>query len=242
MVKKSSVPVRLLKDVPKYGQKGSIVPIPQGRMRNEWYPTGRAEYVTSASLKALGDGNVTIERDFNFGQRHLSDSVLPDASMNGATRVEAEVALLGPVRSTQILSSLVPATIEFYRPMISSSPRLDSVASGASQEPVVSSGANGTASHSEGKGSSGEPAGIYGSVSAADVVNSLRTILANDREGSRVVLGPEDVTLSSAKLDRSQVDRVKHLGEFQVEIRPKGSAHSVQRTVVVKGEDGNRNL
>ena len=44
---------------------GSIVPVMPGRMRNIWYPSKRAEYMTDAHLKALPD--VIVERDFKFG-------------------------------------------------------------------------------------------------------------------------------------------------------------------------------
>lgn len=37
-------------------------------MRNDWYPRGRAEYVTPEQLKALGE-DVVRERDSTFGVR-----------------------------------------------------------------------------------------------------------------------------------------------------------------------------
>jgi len=44
---------------------GAIVPVMPGRMRNIWYPSKRAEYMTSAQLETMPD--VVIERDFTFG-------------------------------------------------------------------------------------------------------------------------------------------------------------------------------
>jgi len=78
-----TINVKLMKDVRGYGRKGklvslisrkvdltdaapgAIVPVMPGRMRNIWYPSKRAEYMTSAVLKEMPD--VVIERDFTFG-------------------------------------------------------------------------------------------------------------------------------------------------------------------------------
>ena len=43
---------------------GSIIPVTSGMMRNAWYPSGRAEYVTFAELREKKDK--IMERDFLF--------------------------------------------------------------------------------------------------------------------------------------------------------------------------------
>ena len=63
----TTVTVRLTKDVPTFGRKGTYVPISIGRMRNEFFPTRTAEYVTPAQLKEMKAKNITAERDFQFG-------------------------------------------------------------------------------------------------------------------------------------------------------------------------------
>ena len=46
---------------------GSILAVPAGRMRNNWYPNQIAEYVTKLQLKELGLENEVLERDPTFG-------------------------------------------------------------------------------------------------------------------------------------------------------------------------------
>ena len=46
---------------------GSILAVPAGRMRNNWYPNQIAEYVTKLQLKELGLENQVLERDPTYG-------------------------------------------------------------------------------------------------------------------------------------------------------------------------------
>lgn len=81
---------------------------------------------------------------------------------------------------------------------------------------------------------------IFGSVSTADIAESIKTALAGTTEGARVVIGAEDVTIIQHESDGSghqnkgiEGDRLKVLGDYQVEIRVKGG-EPVIRTVSVK--------
>lgn len=82
VAKATTIKVKLLRNVAGFGKKGSImtqcwsyiqsnvckgsiVPVPPGTMRNTWFPSKMAEYMTLAKLKELGD--VVIERDTTFG-------------------------------------------------------------------------------------------------------------------------------------------------------------------------------
>ena len=87
----TTINVKLLRDIRGYGRrgqlhssskspidkltplslKGSIVPVAPGRMRNIWYPSKRAQYMTDAQLKAIPD--VVIERDFTFGMEQPTE-------------------------------------------------------------------------------------------------------------------------------------------------------------------------
>jgi len=67
VAKQTTIKVRLLADIPRYGRKGSIIPIAPGRMRNFWLPSHLAEYVTNSQLQNLGHEGVVFERDFTFG-------------------------------------------------------------------------------------------------------------------------------------------------------------------------------
>ena len=79
---------------------------------------------------------------------------------------------------------------------------------------------------------------IYGSVSTADIAASIKAALAMDEEGARVVLGPEDVTIVSGKGDEDggEADRIKNLGEFEIDVRVKGG-EAIRRIVRVQPQE-----
>lgn len=77
-------------------------------------------------------------------------------------------------------------------------------------------------------------ANIFGSVSTSDIASSIRAILAEDSEGSRLVLGPEDITFA---VETEEKDRVKNLGTYEVHIRVKEGGEVVRRTVTVKAQE-----
>lgn len=79
---------------------------------------------------------------------------------------------------------------------------------------------------------------IYGSVSTADVSESVKAILAQHEEGARIVLGSEDITILDEGGEGSGIEpgRIKALGTFTVEIRVKGG-ESVRRTIIVKAQE-----
>ncbi len=81
---------------------------------------------------------------------------------------------------------------------------------------------------------------IYGSVSTADVVDSMKAMLSQTEEGARVVLAAEDVKLLVPEDVEPQDigiegDRLKALGDFQVEARVKGG-EAVVRTVSLRAQ------
>ena len=85
---------------------------------------------------------------------------------------------------------------------------------------------------------------IYGSVSTSDIVDSMKAMLSRTEEGARVVLAAEDVKILVPEDVEPQSigiegDRLKALGEFQVEARVKGG-EAVMRTVSVRAQsEGN---
>lgn len=75
------------------------------------------------------------------------------------------------------------------------------------------------------------------------MAESMKAILARTREGARVVIRAEDITIVRGEDDGSghqnqgiEVDRLKTLGDFQVEVRVKGGERVV-RTVSVKAAE-----
>ena len=76
---------------------------------------------------------------------------------------------------------------------------------------------------------------IFGSVSTADMAESIKEMLANDADGRRVVVGAEDISITGETGEKTGVegDRLKALGEFRIAIRVKGG-EAVPRIVSVK--------
>lgn len=82
-----------------------------------------------------------------------------------------------------------------------------------------------------------QPISIYGSVTTADVAESVKAALANTEEGARVVLGADDVKIIRTEEESDgETDRFKTLGEFQVEIQVKGG-EAITRTVHIKAQE-----
>jgi len=71
-------------------------------------------------------------------------------------------------------------------------------------------------------------------VSTGDVAANLKAVLAEDDEGARVVLSPEEITFVEEMEDAY---RVKHLGVFEIEIKLNGATESVRRTIIVNAQD-----
>ena len=87
---------------------------------------------------------------------------------------------------------------------------------------------------------------IFGSVSTAEIAESIKAVLVESKDGARIVLGAEDITILQDKSKgREQQDegidgdRLKALGDFQVEARVKGG-DPVLRTVSVRAQESNR--
>lgn len=84
---------------------------------------------------------------------------------------------------------------------------------------------------------------IFGSVSTADIAESIKAVLAQTTEGRRVVIGSEDIAIVQQTDDEFENqgkgiegDRLKALGDFKVEIRVKGG-EAIFRTVSVKAQE-----
>lgn len=82
-----------------------------------------------------------------------------------------------------------------------------------------------------------QPIPIYGSVSIADIAESVRALLAATEEGARVVIGADDVKIiRNEKEQEAETDRFKTLGDHQVEIQVKGGG-AVTRTVSIEAQE-----
>ncbi|MCJ1371449.1 hypothetical protein MMC20_002666 [Loxospora ochrophaea] len=216
-----TVKVKLLKDVKRYGRQGNVIPVAPGRMRNVWYPRRLAMYMTDANVKSARD--MIVERDVNFGLERPQESA-------ETSPVNVQLRLLPPQVATRIIRDLVPTYIEFYRSPISE-PRTEApgtmprrTVTATADFPVATSGPVPEAASTA----------IYGSVSTADVAASLRALLAEDEEGAMVVLNADDITIRKSAVMESagESDRLKTLGDFEVDIQVKGG-EAVRRVVRV---------
>lgn len=79
---------------------------------------------------------------------------------------------------------------------------------------------------------------IFGSVSTADMVDSIKAVLGEDEEGARVVLNAEDIQIVGEKSEELDIeeDRLKTLGDYKIEIRLKG-VDPIRRTVSIRAQE-----
>jgi ribosomal protein L9 len=80
------------------------------------------------------------------------------------------------------------------------------------------------------------PVSIYGSVSTTDIANNIKEYVAYNDEASRVTLSDSDIRfVGVSELEEST--RVKHLGEYEIEISIKGTEGRVRRMVQVLAQE-----
>ncbi|KAK4128293.1 hypothetical protein N657DRAFT_607509 [Parathielavia appendiculata] len=209
------VVVRLLEDIPKFGRKDAIFRVERGRMRNQWYPNKKAEYMTASRFRELG-----LTRD-DIGERDIIFGTLEPADVDDAPEVPiTTVRTTTPERAHTLLTTSIPETLTFHRkpiPAPAPAPPTQFIS------PLVAS-ANPDSAQDQ-----NTPLVIYGSVSATDIVGYIKGLLAGDADGSRIVLGPEDIKFRGLSED---TDRVKALGRWEVEISVGGRGLEPVRKVV----------
>jgi hypothetical protein len=119
-----------------------------------------------------------------------------------------------------LLATLIPETLVFYRkpiPAPAPPPQAPSIS------PLVAS-ANAPTTHDR-----NTPLAIFGSVSATDIVGHIKGLLVEDADGSRIILGPENIRFLGLAED---ADRIKALGRWEVEVSPGGTGLEPVRKVV----------
>lgn len=144
--------------------------------------------------------------------------------------------------ATDILLELLPSRMVFHRtaivenepgkqPMDASEPRSRRAASQAAQETYAASE---PAPSDQTMTSTPKLRTIFGSVSTADVADTIKGLLAKNEDSRRVVVGPEDIKFVGKANDGIEGgDRLKALGDYRIEIRVKGGDVAVQRSVGV---------
>jgi hypothetical protein len=220
-----------------------------GRMRNEWFPRGVAEYVTQPEMRTLRSSNTTVERDVEFGVTDIAAEIskakadqehdeYADLRSGFTVRKAAEVEKVTPERSIQLLDIFVPKTLDFYRQPIPEETKEPE------QEPVEDAFGRGAAAElfaarqkRDEKIKAKEPAGIYGSVSTHDILAAVRAAMENNDESARVLITEADLKFVNAGSEVEEAGRVKHVGSFSVEIMIKGAEAGLRRTVRVHAQE-----
>ncbi|KAJ4378159.1 hypothetical protein N0V83_000992 [Neocucurbitaria cava] len=77
---------------------------------------------------------------------------------------------------------------------------------------------------------------IYGSVSTADLVATIKGALAHNDEAARVMLNESDVRFVSGH-EEGDASRVKQLGVFKVEIRLPGTEEPLIRNIRIRAKE-----
>jgi hypothetical protein len=125
-----------------------------------------------------------------------------------------------PEKAHTLLTTLVPDALIFYRkpiPVPALAPPTQSVS------PLIASANADTAPDQS------TPLAIYGSVSATDIAGYIKGLLVNHVEGSRIVLGPENIRFLGLV---EEADRVKALGRWEIEISAGGTGLEPVRKVI----------
>jgi len=236
LAKVTTVNVRLLRDVTRYGKQGSVIPLPAGRMRNQFFPRKMAEYMTQAQLKEAGLTGVTLERDFTYGLK-IPENAKAEETVNAAPAakpIAVDLDLLSHEQATAAIAKLLPKNIDFYRSPIVAATAVPTTPAQKRSPSLPASSAVSEAAGGNKPAPMDANIGIFGSVSTYDIATKIRTILARDTTGSRIVLGPEDITFA---VESEESDRVKNLGTYEVHIKVKGADEAVRRTITVNAQE-----
>jgi len=227
-------------------------------MRNDWFPRRIAEYVTQPELKTLRLKSVSMERDFDFalaksGLVSLDPPTTTHGGMTTSDKVDASMfqkravdpKRLSPERSLELLEIFVPLRLDFYRQPIIEEPAAPApMPAPEAKKPARSYGFGAGAELMAARAQQPEaakpkvasgPQAIYGSVSTHDVVVAIRAAMAENDEAKMVVLREEDVRF--VDLAAEDGERVKHVGEFVVEVKVKGVEEGVKRNIRVVAQE-----
>jgi len=142
-----------------------------------------------------------------------------------------------PERIHALLSTLVVPTLTFHRKPIPQPAAVPAPAPPAQPEqpkrsPLLAQHYGTTTPSTEPETtSSDEPTAIFGSVSTTDVLLAVRSDLALDPEASRIPLDARGIRFVGLE---AETDRVKSLGEWEVEIDVPGASKFTPEVSVVR--------
>lgn len=224
-----------------------------GRMRNEWFPRRIAEYVTVPELRTLRLNNTAMDRNFEYGtmdkavssagaNRTWQNDIPNDIHATMRAQRAPEVQRLSPERSMQLLDIFVPQRLDFFRQPIPEEPKEpEPVAEEQDRAPKMRGAAAdlfAARMQQPAAEKAKAPQGIYGSVSTQDILVAVRAAMGDNDEAARVLVAEDDITfVESGVAEIEENRRVKHVGDFTVEIKTKGAEDGVRRLIKVHAQE-----
>jgi ribosomal protein L9 len=142
-----------------------------------------------------------------------------------------------PQEATDIMSKLLPPNIDFYRTPISVDPPKPELLKRVSPSIPTTSAVSAAAAAAQPKqveSKEQRKTSIYGSVSTSDIAANLQAVLAETDNGVPIVLSPESISIIE---QTEELNRIKHLGTFEIEIRLSGAVKSIRRTITVSAQE-----
>ncbi|KAI1460429.1 hypothetical protein F4805DRAFT_417466 [Annulohypoxylon moriforme] len=240
------IPVRLLRDMPGFGPKEAIIRVLPGRMRNQWFPNGQAEYMTKKRFEELQLTEAAIgTRDRTYGdlltaeERGEKRGKRWQNKRRPVTSEKRETLVLTPQQSLALLQEHIPKTVTFARKTIQpTAPPPSAVEPTAPRSPSLSRHAQTSTSAGVPEPKSAEPAqiSIFGSVSATDILAAIKEKLleSDPAKGGRVALEASGITITGLEAGE---DRIKHLGTFDVLISVSPELDPIELKVNVVAEE-----
>lgn len=132
----------------------------------------------------------------------------------------------------ELIDTFVPPTIDFSRQAIEQDRQIEE----ETTRHGVSAAADILSSIMLKEKPKANPNAIYGSVTTADIVATIKSALAHNDEAARVLLTDSDVKFISG-YEEDDTSRVKQLGTFKVEIQLSGAEEPIQRTIRVRAKE-----
>ncbi|KAH9429320.1 hypothetical protein MCOR02_010725 [Pyricularia oryzae] len=235
--------VRLLKNIPEYGPKNTILRAPRGRVRNMWYPDGKVEYMTPQRFAELGvNESAIVERDPMYGLEVEKPVEKKAVRSKAADDKVVKIQPPKPQEATALLNNLLPKTLTFERAVIPAGVKSKQDSPSAEENvyrsPLVAR--NASVSHESAANAPPQPIAIFGSVSTADVAARVKELLSSHRIASLVAIEAKHVSIEGALLEDGDVvraddpataaaaavegDKVKQLGRWEITIEVPGGA------------------
>lgn len=141
------------------------------------------------------------------------------------------------------LAQFLPPHFDFYRVPISDTfdPPGSPGSPGMSDERTASPNVADAQSHALQSNSLQSSTSIYGSVGTMDIAIAIKALLAESDLAGTVVIEANQIRFVRKQTEGGDVDRVKMLGEYEIEVKVKGHGEAMRRKVRVLAESQDRN-